>query len=185
MHTASIYLKSSLDLNEQTIKLLFEKIGLSNYSLDWQQNKGTLFLENYEVDYVVLKNSFSAFAHDLMCNFLGVVVPKFDLVFEKAIPHINRSGFYHFHEFLPYLLNSNYLHVDDFKFLFEKISEEVLETIKAYLELDMSITMVSKTIYTHRNTVNYRISRFIDITGIDIRNTINGYFVYSIITWNR
>ena len=59
-----------------------------------------------------------------------------------------------------------------------KLSNEYIETIIGFIENDLSASKTSKNMYMHRNTVNYRIDTFINITGIDVRRFLEAISVY-------
>lgn len=47
--------------------------------------------------------------------------------------------------------------------------EEMIHTIKTFLECNMNVSLTAKTLYMHRNSLQYRIDRFILRTGLDIK----------------
>jgi hypothetical protein len=48
--------------------------------------------------------------------------------------------------------------------------DELLKTIKTYLECNLNVSLTSKKLYMHRNSLQYRIDKFVEKTGIDIKN---------------
>ncbi|MFC3883827.1 PucR family transcriptional regulator [Bacillus songklensis] len=48
--------------------------------------------------------------------------------------------------------------------------EELLKTVKMYLECNLNVSLTSKKLYMHRNSLQYRIDKFIEKTGIDIKH---------------
>lgn len=48
--------------------------------------------------------------------------------------------------------------------------KELLKTIRTYLECNLNVSLTSKKLYMHRNSLQYRIEKFIEKTGIDIKN---------------
>jgi len=49
----------------------------------------------------------------------------------------------------------------------KKISETLLETLKAFFDNNLSISKTAQVIYVHRNTLLYRLRRVKEITGLD------------------
>ncbi|MEA1939448.1 MAG: sugar diacid recognition domain-containing protein, partial [Candidatus Caldatribacteriota bacterium] len=49
----------------------------------------------------------------------------------------------------------------------KKMNETLLETLKAFFDNNLSISKTAKAIYTHRNTLLYRLRRVKEITGLD------------------
>lgn len=45
------------------------------------------------------------------------------------------------------------------------------ETIRVYLECDQQVGVVARRLTVHRNTVRYRVNRFHELTGLDVRRT--------------
>ncbi|WP_188206761.1 PucR family transcriptional regulator [Alkalibacillus aidingensis] len=74
---------------------------------------------------------------------------------------------------LPKMMNQ--LTEEDQLFFIESIvkeaknDEELLHTIKTVIKHQINISMVAKELYMHRNTVQKRIDKFQDLTGLDIR----------------
>ena len=51
----------------------------------------------------------------------------------------------------------------------EKIDEETLLTLNAFFENDLSIAETSRQLFIHRNTLIYRLDKFSESTGLDVR----------------
>jgi carbohydrate diacid regulator len=56
--------------------------------------------------------------------------------------------------------------------------KELLNTIKVYFEKKMSIKDTAAALYVHRNTILYRINKFVENYGIDITNPYQCMMVY-------
>ena len=57
--------------------------------------------------------------------------------------------------------------------VFKEVPDYVINTVDVYLKCDSSIEKSSKLLFTHRNTVNYRVNKFINLTSINIKNCSN------------
>ncbi|MBS4198508.1 helix-turn-helix domain-containing protein [Bacillus sp. FJAT-49732] len=55
---------------------------------------------------------------------------------------------------------------------------ELAETIKAYIENQSNATLTAKQLFMHRNSLQYRIDKFIEKTGIDIKTFHGAFFAY-------
>ena len=185
MSSLNLYLKTKHEFTSKQINLVMSSIIGGSYQLEWNVNHGTLILEQFDNQYVNLKLSFKAISYDLQDELTAVIVPRFEDEIYKCVMASSKTGLYYFTEELPTLLKKDLTLREKLLSFTEEVSDDVLLTIKAYLELNMSVNLVARTMYTHRNTINYRISRFIELTGIDIRATTNGYYVYLLITWNN
>lgn len=56
---------------------------------------------------------------------------------------------------------------------FKNVPHELLLTAGTYLRVGLNETEASKKLIIHRNTFNYRLAKFIDFTGLDIRDYHN------------
>jgi hypothetical protein len=57
---------------------------------------------------------------------------------------------------------------------FEIISRDEMETARMYLETGRNVNASAQHLYLHRNTFRYRLNKFINQTGLDIRETDQG-----------
>ncbi|WP_162146765.1 helix-turn-helix domain-containing protein [Acholeplasma granularum] len=58
---------------------------------------------------------------------------------------------------------------------------DLLHTIKIYLENNQNTSQASKVLYLHRNTLIQRLDKFYSRTGLDCRSFIDAFIVYAII----
>ncbi|MFJ5963925.1 helix-turn-helix domain-containing protein [Bacillus sp. NPDC093026] len=84
-----------------------------------------------------------------------------------------RSGVATFYQCLPYLFRYNPHAVsssisDAFKETV--LDREVSRTLKTYMQCNLNASKAAKALYVHRNSLQYRIDKFIERTGIDIRH---------------
>lgn len=56
---------------------------------------------------------------------------------------------------------------------FKDVPHDVLLTAGTYLRTGLDASQAAEQLFIHRNTFNYRLNRFIDITGLDIRDYHN------------
>ena len=52
-------------------------------------------------------------------------------------------------------------------FLKDRSSQELLNTVKAYLDNNLNVSEASRVLYIHRNTLMYRLDKFNKMTGLD------------------
>ncbi|MEH7116358.1 helix-turn-helix domain-containing protein [Neobacillus vireti] len=55
---------------------------------------------------------------------------------------------------------------------------EMFSTIKVFLENNLNASMTAKKLYIHRNTLQYRIDKFIDKTGIGLKDFYGAFTVF-------
>ncbi|SDO29720.1 PucR family transcriptional regulator [Alkalicoccus daliensis] len=54
----------------------------------------------------------------------------------------------------------------------------LLESVRCYLECNMNTSLAAKKMYMHRNTMQYRVDKFIEKTAVDIKQFPNAVAVY-------
>jgi len=69
---------------------------------------------------------------------------------------------------------------DWFKDIF-LIDAELLAVVKCYLENGFNVTMGAKVMHMHRNTFMNKLDRFIDVTGLDVKNFDEAAIAYLLI----
>lgn len=74
------------------------------------------------------------------------------------------------------IINKNDKIIKQTATIFDSVDYDLLLTIKEYISNDLNVLKTSKSLYLHRNTLNYRINKFINITSLDIRDFNNAYF---------
>jgi DNA-binding protein Fis len=117
---------------------------------------------------------------DFATPLLIVMVPRFDDNFLKLIKESPvKSGVYSAYDLL---IKLNYINNYQFPDIFNEIDKELLDTARAFIECGLNASAASRMLYIHRNTFNYRLKKFIDITKIDIRLVNNAFFVYLLLS---
>ncbi|RLL44994.1 hypothetical protein D8M04_08960 [Oceanobacillus piezotolerans] len=61
------------------------------------------------------------------------------------------------------------------------MDEELLHTIKVFISCNLNVSVAAKKLHLHRNSLQYRLDKFIDKTGIDIRKFHEAVVVYLIL----
>lgn len=59
-----------------------------------------------------------------------------------------------------------------------QLDAELLKSIRIYLESNLNITLAAKQLYVHRNSLQYRVDKFIEKTGIDVKSFQGAVMVY-------
>ncbi|APH06088.1 PucR family transcriptional regulator [Bacillus weihaiensis] len=63
--------------------------------------------------------------------------------------------------------------------------KELLHTIEAFLQSNLNASSTAKRLYIHRNSLQYRLEKLLENTGLDIRTFSNAAFINLAITINR
>ncbi|ARK31216.1 PucR family transcriptional regulator [Halalkalibacter krulwichiae] len=90
---------------------------------------------------------------------------------------------YYGEEVVPYLLlfQANQKTLEDIstQLLGNVVDDkELIKSIRIYLDCNMNVSHAAKKLYLHRNTLQYRVEKFIERTGIDIRHFNNAVSIY-------
>ncbi|MGZ6525431.1 MAG: PucR family transcriptional regulator, partial [Tumebacillaceae bacterium] len=87
-----------------------------------------------------------------------------------GVPHTVRD------RFLQEVLPETVLH---------SLSPELRETIFAFLENGQQVADTARSLYIHRNTLQYRLERIHELTGYDIRKPFQGWTLWVALTLIR
>ncbi|WP_174616196.1 PucR family transcriptional regulator [Virgibacillus ihumii] len=63
--------------------------------------------------------------------------------------------------------------------------EELLKTIEMFITCNLNISVTAKKLHLHRNSLQYRLDKFIEKTGIDIRQFQQAMTVYLAILYSK
>ena len=66
--------------------------------------------------------------------------------------------------------------------IFDNIDKDLLDCASYYLKCNLNALLAANSLYLHRNTFNYRLNKFIELSKLDIRNYKNSiiFYIYSI-----
>ncbi len=56
--------------------------------------------------------------------------------------------------------------------------KELIESIKVFFQCNLNVSLAAKQLYLHRNTLQYRIDKFIEKTGLNIKTFEGAVAVY-------
>lgn len=76
------------------------------------------------------------------------------------------------------LFNQNKKTKELFLKYFDNVGKELMDTVLTFVEHGSNVLVVSKLLYIHRNTMNQRLTRFCDLTGLDIRDVEHNQLIY-------
>lgn len=68
---------------------------------------------------------------------------------------------------------------EEAELLFEN-EPELRKTIKLFIENNSNVTLTAKKLHLHRNSLQYRIDKFIERSGIDIKTYTGALLAYFI-----
>lgn len=168
---------------EEAVKSLFP----APITLLWENNQngllifsGTDMVEETSLFHDIVNTLISDFYTDVSF-YIGKKFKNINLAHvqyewgKKAFQSVRKSlpehQVYYLYHAVPYLFLEE-VPADLSKKLLDFLpdEEELIGTVKMYLESNMNLSLASKRLYMHRNTVQYRIDKFIEKTGIDVKD---------------
>ena len=160
-------------LNFDLLKKFFYLIIKKDVQLTKIQS-GLLKVEEMSYDdYSSIKLSIMTIKNDLnLSHFSLIEVPFYSNNFSLILKN-KLSGSFDLFEILLRDFSLGNKHLDFINSVFKEVPDYVINTVDVYLKCDSSIEKSSKLLFTHRNTVNYRVNKFINLTSINIKNRSN------------
>ena len=160
-------------LNFDLLKKFFYLIIKKDVQLTKIQS-GLLKVEEMSYDdYSSIKLSIMTIKNDLNLSHLSLIeVPFYSNNFSLILKN-KLSGSFDLFEILLRDFSLGNKHLDFINSVFKEVPDYVINTVDVYLKCDSSIEKSSKLLFTHRNTVNYRVNKFINLTSINIKNCSN------------
>ncbi len=182
--------KPIIDLQnfELAVKALFP----SEVIIVWENGQQGTFIEKINqdsmIEYYNLEDVIEIFASDFYIDvhiFLGNVYEitsnlptKFHFErngFNIAFKYLHKQRVFSLQDIIPLVIleSIDTSSKNNISFIIEETfneEKEQLETIKVFLESNLNVTLAAKKLYMHRNSLQYRIDKFIEKTGIDIKN---------------
>ncbi len=96
--------------------------------------------------------------------------------FIKELPH----NVYFFDDVITYVVlkNNEKLKKEIKNYISTKASNEVIHTVREFIENNMNSSVSAKKLYMHRNTLNYRIDNFIEATKVNVKTFTGANAMY-------
>jgi sugar diacid utilization regulator len=101
--------------------------------------------------------------------------------FELAQTYMPKQTVYQMEDVIPLLLIHGHPELEEVKKAFpflETLDDEWLRIMQTFLQCNLNVSMAAKKLYMHRNSLQYRIDKFIEKTGIDIKHFKGAVAVY-------
>lgn len=156
---------------EEAFRAFLKECGLPLPSFRMNGKAASLLLE--ERDVPRLLSSFPAFAEDLLVPIAGVMGGEGNRLLPKLLPsalsllpgRISWGG----EVILKAFSFGDLALLKDLSLLFRGVDPELLRTGEAYLRMNGRGDIASEALFLHRNTLLYRLNRFHEETGLDLR----------------
>jgi sugar diacid utilization regulator len=136
----------------------------------------------FESDFFI-KISFYIGKFQKISNHLPNFFAEEEQVFHDLLKLTNRVDVYTFEKAFPMLLATQLPdHLKDIltHSIVEAFSEdkELMATIRTYLENNSNVSLAAKKLYVHRNTLQYRLDKFMERTGVNLKDFDAAVMVY-------
>jgi sugar diacid utilization regulator len=108
--------------------------------------------------------------------------------FQLAQTYIPTQTVYTMEDVLPILLIHHHPEIETIQKtlpFMNTIDKDLLETVKVFLQCNLNVSLAAKKLYMHRNSLQYRIDKFIEKTGIDIKHFKGAAAIYLAILINE
>ncbi|WP_413374622.1 PucR family transcriptional regulator [Alkalihalobacillus sp. 1P02AB] len=98
---------------------------------------------------------------------------------KKRVFHIHEAYVYYLLSFIPSNERNRFMQ----SFFTEEVLHDfdLLNSISIYFESNLNISLAAKTMHMHRNSLQYRLDKFSDKTGIDLKQFSQAALVYSLL----
>lgn len=175
-----LVIKNNFD-DVSVINDLFSSLVGSNLETETLQNYLIFTFEHDNISDV--KSLFLSLQEELYIDIVGYV-SSFDRLDEEkeiALQMIDdlSSGIFTLKEALLYLKNiNNKNRLLSFILDSSGIDEAF---IKEFVANDLNVSKASKAMYVHRNTMNYKLDKLLELSGFDLRKFLDAYILYSLV----
>lgn len=123
---------------------------------------------------------------NILIGKIHVITPSLQSQFnwEQACLHtaqkyIRKQHIYRIEDILPYLFLESKTK-DLAQYILQEVNNdtELLATVRMFLECNMNVSLASKKLYMHRNSIQYRVDKFVEKTGVDIKTFTGAISTY-------
>lgn len=120
-------------------------------------------------------------SNDLGSGIVIVISPLDTDIGHRAVMKARRygTGVYHLAEvLLMMLIERDYSLVPTLREQFENVPRALIQTADMLIRCGLNASLAAEKLYIHRNTFNYRLAKFIELTDLDIRDYWTGQYYY-------
>ena len=123
--------------------------------------------------FIKLCVSINTIKNDLELKQLLIVETPFYKDSLNLVLKSNLSGYLSLYEILLDEYKKDEVDLNFVRDVFKSVDKYIFETARTYIDLEESVQYTSELLFTHRNTINYRISRFCQLSDINLKQGKN------------
>lgn len=123
--------------------------------------------------FIKLCVSINTIKNDLELKQLLIVETPFYKDSLNLVLKSDLSGYLSLYEILLDEYKKDEVDLNFVRDVFKSVDKYIFETARAYIDLEESVQYTSELLFTHRNTINYRISRFCQLSDINLKQGKN------------
>ncbi|HET7577933.1 MAG TPA: helix-turn-helix domain-containing protein [Bacillales bacterium] len=165
----------------------------------WETNQAGVLIEHDEpssektIGYEDLVDAVTSDFYTDLLLYVGAKQPQISVApeqfrrekgyFQLCREHFpSKSVFYH-NEQIPFLLLHGTFSATKTELFHELLNEveddkDLLHSIYQFLKCDMNVTTAAKELFIHRNSLQYRVDKFVEKTGLDVKSFPQAVTVY-------
>jgi DNA-binding PucR family transcriptional regulator len=179
MHKKTIFFATQSPLPWKEIAPILEQTFPAEYTFSWiDKTLGCLEIDATFTHYlptflVVLHDTISFFSSVLVCH-------RNDSISQTAIRFLQHRMIPKVYTLGEFLLERIQQRDQEFirivKQSVDRVHRDLRLTARAYLAHHMKVTHASNTLFVHRNTFQYRLQKFVNQTGLNLKDFDDAFF---------
>lgn len=177
-----ILIKKTFNDSKMIIDVLKSLLG---QAIKYEEDELFITIYHDSVDVLDANNSLLSLADDLMFNLFAYnssfndIETELKIVKELFLDNDLSSKIYDFKSLLlAKAVIKNKTEILEFILNNTNIDESF---IKGFVKSNLNVSNASKELYIHRNTMIYKLDKFKEMTGFDLKNFLDAYIIYSLI----
>ncbi|WP_165763722.1 PucR family transcriptional regulator [Halalkalibacter urbisdiaboli] len=190
------HLDRSID-DYESFQEVWASIATNETAILWiDQHNGLIVTEETEEETPDYIGFVEAIASDFYIDLSLLIGSNVEVELSKSQFHWERSCFqaaiaanpskqvFHEHEAIPYFL-LDHLPFEQKQYVINQIitaeiaeDHELLKTVSVYFQQNLNISAAAKALFMHRNSLQYRIDKFVERTGVDIKQFPQAAIMY-------
>lgn len=161
----------TIESQEQDVLTILDQDYYNEEPLDFEAFRD-LIMEDFQEDITIFMEPY------LQDEFIN---RELIVSFVRKLPY----GVFHFEDFISLVIVKHQVELQKeiIKFISGKVNQEIIHTVKGFIENNLNSSSTSKKLFMHRNTLNYRIDNFIDATKINVKTFKGANAIYLLYTY--